>query len=281
MTDATSQPTASGVQASPSESQHPGSREHNPWLILLVLCGAIFMLLLDTTIVNVAQQKIKEGLNADLSQIQWILDSYILAFAVLMLSFGRIGDIYGRKKMFVTGMAVFIAASGLCGISGWIAGLVGIPGATALIVARVLQGMGGALMMPQTLSLITVAFPPQKRGAAMGVWGSVVALGAVLGPLVGGFIVTHYPWEWIFLINIPVGIVAILSTLAIVPESGDPLASGKLDWGGLLFSATAIFSLVFALIEGPRFGWTSPQTLGLLLISAALFTIFAWWERRV
>ena len=281
MADATSQPASSGARVAPLSSQHSDSRERNPWLILLVLCGAIFMLLLDTTIVNVAQEKIKVGLNADLSQIQWILDSYILAFAVLMLSFGRLGDIYGRKKMFVTGMAVFIAASGLCGISGWIAGLVGIPGATALIVARVLQGMGGALMMPQTLSLITVAFPPQKRGAAMGVWGSVVALGAVLGPLLGGYIVTNYPWEWIFLINVPVGIIAILSTLAIVPESRDPLASGKLDWGGLVFSAAAIFALIYALIEGPRFGWTSPQTLGLLLVSAVLFTIFVWWERRV
>jgi EmrB/QacA subfamily drug resistance transporter len=280
MANALSQSAGSGAAGAPPANQHSDSGERNPWLILLVLCGAIFMLLLDTTIVNVAQQKIKEGLNADLSQIQWILDSYILAFAVLMLSFGRIGDIYGRKKMFVTGMAVFIAASALCGVSGWIADLVGIPGATALIVARVLQGMGGALMMPQTLSLITVAFPPQKRGAAMGVWGSVVALGAVLGPLLGGYIVTHYPWEWIFLINIPVGIVAILSTLAIVPESGDPLASGKLDWGGLLFSAAAIFTLVYALIEGPRFGWTSPQTLGLLLVSVVVFTIFVWWERR-
>src|SRR5918993_979621 len=281
MADATSAPATSGGQSAPVGSQPPGSAERNPWLILLVLCGAIFMLLLDTTIVNVAQQKIKEGLNADISQIQWILDSYILAFAVLMLSFGRLGDIYGRKKMFVTGMAVFIAASGLCGLSDWIAHLVGIPGATALIVARVLQGMGGALRMPQTLSLITVAFPPQKRGAAMGVWGSVVALGAVLGPLLGGYIVTHYPWEWIFLINIPVGIIAILSTLSIVPESRDPLASGKLDWGGLLFSAAAIFCLVYALIEGPRFGWTSPQTLGLLLVSTAIFAIFVWWERRV
>lgn len=235
MADASSNLAGSPTPGAPSASQHPDSGERNPWLILLVLCGAIFMLLLDTTIVNVAQQKIKEGLNADISQIQWILDSYILAFAVLMLSFGRIGDIYGRKKMFVTGMALFIAASGLCGISGWIAHLVGISGATALIVSRVLQGMGGALMMPQTLSLITVAFPPQKRGAAMGVWGSVVALGAVVGPLLGGYIVTHYPWEWIFLINIPVGIVAIFSTLAVVPESRDPLASGKLDWGGLLF----------------------------------------------
>src|SRR5215213_596465 len=275
MATITSQPAASGAHGTSAASQPSDSGERNPWLILLVLCGAIFMLLLDTTIVNVAQQKIKEGLNADLSQIQWILDSYILAFAVLMLSFGRIGDIFGRKKMFVAGMAIFIAASGLCGISHWIANLVGIPGATALIISRVLQGAGGALMMPQTLSLITVAFPPQKRGAAMGVWGSVVALGAVLGPLLGGYIVTHYPWEWIFLINIPVGIVAILSTLAIVPESGDPLASGKLDWGGLLFSAAAIFTLVYALIEGPRFGWTSPQTLGLLLVSVVVFTILS------
>src|SRR5215216_2871494 len=173
-----SRPTASGVQASSAESQAASSGERNPWLILLVLCGAIFMLLLDTTIVNVAQQKIKEGLNADLSQIQWILDSYILAFAVLMLSFGRLGDIYGRKKMFATGMAVFIAASGLCGLSDWIAHLLGIPGATALIFFRVLQGMGGALMLPQTLSLITVAFPPPKAwrrhgclGVGRGPWG--------------------------------------------------------------------------------------------------------------
>src|SRR5918995_7359459 len=157
MADATSKPAASGARGALPASQHPDSEERNPWLILLVLCGAIFMLLLDTTIVNVAQEKIKVGLNADLSQIQWILDSYILAFAVLMLSFGRIGDIYGRKKMFVSGMAVFIAASGLCGISSWVADLVGVPGATALIVARVLQGIGGASMMPQTLSLITVA----------------------------------------------------------------------------------------------------------------------------
>jgi EmrB/QacA subfamily drug resistance transporter len=281
MSDPQSQPGGPTAQGASLGDQSSDSGERNPWLILIVLCGAIFMLLLDTTIVNVAQQKIKEGLNADLSQIQWILDSYILAFAVLMLSFGRLGDIYGRKKMFVVGMAVFTAASGLCGISSLIADLVGIPGATALILARVLQGIGGALMMPQTLSLITIAFPPQKRGAAMGIWGSVVALGAVLGPLLGGYIVTDYPWEWVFLINIPVGIIAIFATLAIVPESRDPLASGKLDWGGLFSSALAIFALVYALIEGPKFGWTSPQTIGLLLVSAAVFTLFVWWERRV
>src|SRR5215212_5467313 len=121
--------SAGSSARSGSVSDAASAPERNPWLILIVLCGAIFMLLLDTTIVNVAQQKIKEGLNADLSEIQWILDSYILAFAVLMLSFGRIGDIYGRKRLFVVGMAIFTLASGLCGVSHWIANLIGIPAA--------------------------------------------------------------------------------------------------------------------------------------------------------
>ncbi len=256
------------------------SEERNPWLVLIVLCGAIFMLLLDTTIVNVAQQKIKEGLNADLSQIQWVLDSYILTYAVLLLSFGRMGDVFGRKRLFVFGMALFTAASALCGASNWLGEQIGVSGVNALIFSRVLQGLGGAFMMPQTLSLITVVFPPQKRGAAMGIWGGVVALGAVVGPIVGGLIVTNYAWEWVFLINVPVGIVAILATLAIVPESIDPLASKRLDWGGLLLSGAGIFTLVFGLIEGPNWGWTNPVILGLLLASVVLLACFVWWERR-
>jgi EmrB/QacA subfamily drug resistance transporter len=256
------------------------AEEHNPWLVLVVLCAAIFMLLLDTTIVNVAQQKIKEGLGADLSEIQWVLDSYILTYAVLLLSFGRMGDVLGRKRLFVFGMALFTAASGLCAASGWLGDLVGVSGASALIFSRVLQGLGGAFMMPQTLSLITVAFPPEKRGAAMGIWGGVVALGAVVGPIVGGLIVTDYSWEWVFLINLPVGIVAILATLRIVPESVDPLASGRIDWGGLLLSGLGIFAFVFAAIEGNRYGWTSPTILGLFAASVALLAAFVWWERR-
>jgi EmrB/QacA subfamily drug resistance transporter len=255
-------------------------QERNPWLILIVLCGAIFMLLLDTTIVNVAQQKIKEGLNADLPQIQWVLDSYILTYAVLLLSFGRMGDVFGRKKLFVLGMAIFTAASALCGASYWLGQLVGVSGVNALIFARVLQGIGGAFMMPQTLSLIAVAFPPHKRGAAMGIWGSVVALGAIIGPIAGGLIVTNYAWEWVFLINVPVGIVAILATRAIVPESTDPLASKRLDWGGLLLSGFGIFAVVYALIEGNKLGWTSPLILGLLAAGVVLLALFIRWERR-
>lgn len=258
----------------------PDQPERNPWLILFVLCGAVFMLLLDTTIVNVAQQKIKVALSADLSEIQWILDSYIMAYAVLILSFGRLGDVFGRKKLFMIGMGIFTVASGLCAASTLISQAVGIPPASALIGARILQGVGGAMMMPQTLALITVAFPANKRGTAMGVWGSVVALGAVLGPLIGGALVTNYAWEWVFIINIPIGIVAILGTLAIVPESIDPLATGRVDWGGLILSASGIFALVYAAIEGNRLGWTSPTILALLAASVVLLSAFVWWESR-
>ena len=257
-----------------------GGEERNPWLVLMVLCAAIFMLLLDTTIVNVAQRKIQLGLGADLSEIQWVLDSYILTYAVLLLSCGRLGDVFGRRRLFVYGMGVFTAASGLCAASGWLGDLVGVSGVNALIFARVLQGLGGAFMMPQTLSLISVAFPPEKRGAAMGIWGAMVALGAVVGPIVGGLIVTDYAWEWIFLINLPIGIGAIWATLAIVPESVDPRASKRIDWGGVVLSGVGIFALVFAAIEGADLGWTDPVIVGLGVIGAVLLVLFVWWERR-
>ena len=234
------------------------SQGRNPWLVLAVLAGAIFMLLLDTTIVNVAQVKIREGLDANLSEIQWILDSYLLAFAVLLLTFGRLGDVFGRRRLFILGMAIFTLASGLSAASSWVGDTTGIGGANALIIFRTLQGVGGAFMMPQTLSLITVVFPPERRGAAMGIWGGITALGAVCGPIIGGLIVTNYAWEWVFLINVPVGIAGIIAAIAIIPESRDPEASTKLDWGGILLSGAGIFAIVFALIEGNRFGWTSP-----------------------
>ncbi|MEJ7761671.1 MAG: MFS transporter [Thermomicrobiales bacterium] len=273
-----------------STSQHSGAwsaqatpdgvKERNPWLVLMVLCTAIFMLLLDTTIVNVAQRKIQVDLGADLTQIQWVLDSYILTYAVFLLSFGRMGDVLGRKKLFVFGMAIFTVASGLCAASSLIGDALGVSGVAVLIAARVIQGLGGAFMMPQTLSLISVAFPPEKRGAAMGIWGGVVALGAVLGPIVGGLIVTDFAWEWVFLINLPIGIAAILATLAIIPESVDSQASRRLDWGGLVLSGTGIFAVVFAMIEGPKLGWTSPATIGLTLLGLLLLAAFVWWERR-
>ncbi len=255
--------------------------ERRSWQILIVLCLAVFMLLLDTTVVNVAQVKIKDSLGASLTQIQWILDSYILAYAVLLLSFGRLGDIYGRKKFFMIGMAIFTAASVMCGASELMGERTGISGVTLLIFFRVLQGVGGAFMMPQSLSLLTVNFPAEKRGAALGIWGSVVALGAILGPIIGGLIVTDFNWPWIFLINLPVGLVALFLVHRIVPESTDPLAGRKIDWAGVFLSGIGIFCLVFACIEGNRLGWTSTLILGLFLLSAILLGVFVWWERRV
>ncbi|MFL5761172.1 MAG: DHA2 family efflux MFS transporter permease subunit [Thermomicrobiales bacterium] len=260
--------------------QQQKQQEQNPWLILIVVCTAVFMLLLDTTIVNNAQVKIKESLGANLNQIQWVLDSYILTYAVLLLSFGRLGDVYGRKKLFILGMSIFTIASGLCATSAWVGDTLNIAGINFLIASRVLQGFGGALMMPQTLSLLTVAFPPEKRGAAFGVWGSVTALGAVIGPVIGGLIVTNFAWEWVFLINLPVGALSILAAFKIIPESKDPLASNRIDWGGLVLSGTAIFSLVYASIEGNKKGWTSPLILGMYLLAAVLIAVFIWWERR-
>jgi EmrB/QacA subfamily drug resistance transporter len=265
---------------SPNALPSTPANARNPWLVLVVICTAVFMLLLDTTIVNNAQVKIREGLDANLTQIQWVLDSYILAYAVLLLSFGRLGDIYGRKRLFVIGMSVFTGASMLCAASAWIGETLDISGVNVLIIARVLQGIGGACMMPQSLTLVTVVFPPEKRGAALGIWGSVVALGALAGPILGGIIVTHYAWEWVFLINLPVGIAAILLTLRIVPESSDPLASRRLDWAGLGLSSVGIFMFVYAMIEGNVKGWTSPEILGLAFGGLALLVIFVLWERR-
>ncbi len=266
-------------KAAPQQVQQQ-QKEQNPWLILIVVCTAVFMLLLDTTIVNNAQVKIKESLGANLNQIQWVLDSYILTYAVLLLSFGRLGDVYGRKKLFILGMSIFTIASGLCATSAWVGDTLNIAGINFLIASRVLQGVGGALMMPQTLSLLTVAFPPEKRGTAFGIWGSVTALGAVIGPVIGGLIVTNFAWEWVFLINLPVGALSILAAFKIIPESKDPLATNRIDWGGLVLSGTSIFALVYASIEGNKKGWTSPLILGMYLAAAILMVTFIWWERR-
>jgi EmrB/QacA subfamily drug resistance transporter len=183
--------------------------------------------------------------------------------------------------LFILGLGVFTGASALCGASAWIGDQIGVSGVNVLIFSRVLQGIGGAFMMPQSLSLLTVAFPPEKRGAALGLWGSVVAMGAIVGPILGGLIATDYAWEWIFLINVPVGIFAIFATMRIVPESTDPLATRKFDWGGVLFSGAGIFCIVFASIEGNHWGWTSPLILGLYLLGVALLVAFVLWERRV
>jgi EmrB/QacA subfamily drug resistance transporter len=230
----------------------------NPWLALLVLCMGFFMILLDTTIVNIAIPSIIDGLKASLDQILWVLNAYLLVYAVLLITASRLGDRYGQRNLFVAGLAVFTAASALCGLA---------QDSNQLIAARVLQGVGGAMLTPQTLAVISVMFPPDRRGAAMGVWGAVAGVAAIAGPTLGGFIVTNFSWPWIFYVNVPVGIAAIILSFLFIPDLRPGRQHGW-DLPGTILITASLFLIVFGLIEGQRYGWgtvAGPITIPLML----------------
>src|SRR5437588_6699563 len=217
----------------------------NPWFALLVLCLGFFMILLDSTIVSVAIPSIIAGLKAGLDQVLWVLNAYILVYAVLLITASRLGDRYGQRSLFVAGLAVFTAASALCGLAQDV---------NQLIAARVLQGVGGAMLTPQTLAVISVMFPPERRGAAMGVWGAVAGVAAITGPTLGGFIITNLSWQWIFYVNVPVGIAAIILALVFIPDLRPGRQHGW-DLPGIVLSTVSLFLIIFALIEGQRYSW--------------------------
>jgi EmrB/QacA subfamily drug resistance transporter len=217
----------------------------NPWLALLVLCMGFFMILLDTTIVNIAIPSIIDGLHSTLDEILWVLNAYILVYAVLLITASRLGDRYGQRNLFVAGLAVFTVASALCGLA---------QDTNQLIAGRVIQGIGGARLTPQTLAVISVMFPPQRRGAAMGVWGAVAGVATVAGPTLGGFLITYIDWRWIFYVNLPVGIAAIVLSFVFIPDLRPGRQHGW-DIPGILLSTASLFLLVFGLIEGQRYNW--------------------------
>src|SRR5882672_3853534 len=217
----------------------------NPWLVLLVLTTGFFMILLDTTIVNVAIPAMSTGLNTTLDQILWVLNAYILVYAVLLITAGRLGDLYGQRNLFALGLAIFTLASALCGFA---------QDANQLIGARVLQGVGGALLVPQTLAILTSLFPPERRGDAFGIWAGVAGLATLAGPTVGGAIVTYIDWRWIFFVNVPIGIAALVATFIIIPDVRPGRRHGW-DFVGVILATAGLFGLVFGLIEGERFKW--------------------------
>ncbi len=246
----------------------------NPWLVLVVLTSGFFMILLDTTIVNVAIPAMSAGLNTTLDQILWVLNAYILVYAVLLITAGRLGDLYGQRNLFAIGLLVFTAASALCGVS---------QNATELIAARILQGVGGALLTPQTLAIITSLFPPERRGAAFGVWGGVAGLATIAGPTVGGAIITYINWRWIFFINVPIGIAALIATFAIIPDLR-PGRSHGWDVVGVILATAGLFAVVFGLIEGQRYNWGEIASYGvtipqLIVGGVAVIGLFLVWER--
>src|SRR5207248_1730971 len=209
--------------------------KRSPWVILLVLCLGFFMILLDLTIVNVAIPSIIDGLHAGLDEILWVLNAYILVYAVLLITAGRLGDMFGAKRLFLIGLAVFTAASVGCSLAQ-------SPG--QLIFARVIQGVGGAILTPQTLSILTNIFPADKRGAAFGIWGAVAGVASVTGPTLGGFLVTNFSWQAVFWVNVPVGIVAFVLGIWLLP--GIRLGREQnLDPVGVLLASGSLFAVVF------------------------------------
>jgi EmrB/QacA subfamily drug resistance transporter len=248
--------------------------QSNPWLVLVVLTTGFFMILLDTTIVNVAIPAMSAGLNTTLDQILWVLNAYILVYAVLLITAGRLGDLYGQRNLFALGLLVFTVASALCGLS---------QNVTELILARILQGVGGALLTPQTLAIIASLFPPERRGAAFGIWGAAAGLATVTGPTVGGAIITYIDWRWIFFINVPIGIGALIATFAIIPDLRPGRRHGW-DIVGVILATSGLFAIVFGLIEGQRYNWgqiasyvvTIPEVIG---AGAFLVVLFIIWER--
>ena len=246
----------------------------NPWLVLVVLTSGFFMILLDTTIVNVAIPAMSAGLNTTLDQILWVLNAYILVYAVLLITAGRLGDLYGQRNLFAIGLLIFTVASALCGLS---------QNAGELIAARVLQGIGGAILTPQTLSIITTLFPPERRGAAFGVWGGVAGLATIAGPTVGGAIVTYISWQWIFFVNVPIGIAALIATFAIIPDVRPGRRHGW-DIMGVVLATAGLFAVVFGLIEGQRFSWGEIGSYGItipevIIGGVVLLAVFIVWER--
>jgi EmrB/QacA subfamily drug resistance transporter len=249
-------------------------RATNPWLVLLILCLGFFMIMLDTTIVNVALPAMLGGLHASLDQIVWVINAYLLAYSALLIPAGRLGDIFGQRNLFMAGLVIFTLASVACGISQ-------NPG--EIIAARVVQGAGGALLTPQTLTIIAAIFPVHKRGAALGVWGSIVGLSTVVGPTIGGVLVTDASWRWIFLVNVPIGVIALLGAVRLVPD----LRLGRkhnLDLPGVVLVIAGLFLLVFGLAEGQRYDWgkfwgpvTIPEAM---IVGAIALVALVAWERR-
>lgn len=259
----------------------------SPWVVLLVVALGFFMILLDTTIVNVAIPSIITALHASLDQILWVLNAYILIYAVLLITAGRLGDMFGPKKLFITGLIIFTVSSAACGLA---------QDPNQLILFRVIQGFGGALLTPQSLAIITSIFPPQQRGAAFGVWGGVAGIAAIAGPTLGGFLTTSISWRAIFYVNVPIGIAAVILAMVLMPE----LTSHRrhhLDILGVAVVSAGLFAGVFGLIEGQRYRWGPVLTAGtfhlggltasivsiptLLAASLVLLILFGTMEARV
>ncbi len=245
--------------------------ENKKWWTLAAVSVGLFMIMLDNTVVNVALPSIRRSLGMSLSGLEWVVAGYALTFAAFMLTGGKLADFIGRRLVFMLGLVVFTGASLACGLA---------PNGGFLIGARVVQGLGGALMNPATLSIITATFPPRERGKAIGIWAGVSALALAIGPLVGGLLTEHVNWNWIFFVNVPVGIAGLLGARVLIDETRDQSAVQRLDAPGLVASAVGLFSLTYGFIEANTYGWTSARILLAFGLAVVALTAFVLLERN-
>ncbi|MEV4017384.1 DHA2 family efflux MFS transporter permease subunit [Nonomuraea angiospora] len=245
-----------------------------PWLVLTIMCIGFFMSLLDGSIVNVAIPTLIHSIGASYDQVLWIIDGYLLVFSVLLITTGRLGDIFGYRRLYVIGIVVFTVASALCGLAD---------SPPQLLTARLLQGLGGALLFPQVISSILTIFPPQVRGRAFGMFGAIVGFAPIVGPVLGGFLLAHLNWRWIFFINVPIGIIAAMLALIVAPPMR-PYRRHRLDLVGVALATAGLSGIVFGLIEGERFGWgtiTGPISIPSVIVAGvALLATFLVRQHR-
>ncbi|MGH3583492.1 MAG: DHA2 family efflux MFS transporter permease subunit, partial [Mycobacterium sp.] len=242
-------------------------RTDNPWNALWALLVGFFMILLDATIVSVANPSIMDALNADYDAVIWVTSAYLLAYAVPLLLAGRLGDRFGPRNLYLVGLAVFTAASLWCGLAGSI---------EVLVAARVVQGIGAALLTPQTLSVITRIFPPERRGVALSVWGATAGVATLVGPLAGGVLVDGLGWQWIFIVNVPIGVLGLVLAFVFVPS----LPTGKqhgFDAIGVVLSGVGMFLVVFALQEGQSHDWAL-WIWAMVLAGVVAMAGFVYWQ---
>ena len=247
------------------------AEENRKWWTLFAVSFGLFMIMLDNTVGTVALPTMQRDLHVKLSQLEWVVIAYALTFAALLITGGKLGDLYGRRRLFLVGLAIFTLSSLACGLA---------PSAGFLIGARAVQGVGAALMNPATLSIIVATFPPKQRGTAIGIWAGVSALALAIGPLGGGLIAQHLNWNWIFFVNVPVGALAIVVSQLVIRESKDTSVEQSIDAPGLLTSGAGLFFLSYALVEGNSYGWASAEILSFFGLGFALLSAFVFLQRR-
>jgi EmrB/QacA subfamily drug resistance transporter len=255
MTNTPSAPTATATQLR--------------WVLGLT-STAYFMVVLDALVVTTALPRMQRDLHANLASLQWTVNSYGIAFAAGIITAAALGDRFGRRRVFNVGLALFTLASAACALA---------PNANDLVIARTIQGLGAAAVLPLSLTILTTAFPPQRRGLIVGIYGGLAGLAVAAGPLVGGVVTEDLNWHWIFWLNVPIGVLAIALGIRLLPESHG--AADRVDLGGVALVTAGVVGLVWALVRANDVGWSSPEIVSTLVIGCLLLVAFVWWERRV